>query len=242
MKSAYSVVITASLMLSLLFPNHSRAADEHRSVNGKQGRNLSDYLNSSQMSDVMYQQGVVQDRHFNLQQNCKDAYKVTLQDIDVFDPLNFSEHESHPIQGVWKVAYRFERCGESKLYNTLFIADENGDFPTARIYFPGSTNADPVLVQDAMYFATVAALSGWGHKDCKEIDLFDMHVNQQPYPVAEEGRAREEIWNETWTFRVCGQMTDVDMTFFPDADRGGTTFAVDSARPQPKLMLGKSLD
>jgi len=75
-----------------------------------------------------------------------------------------------------------------------------------------------------MVSAITGALVRSGLKDCKDIDAFDMRVTEAAHNVIEGDKTFKGVWNETWTFKVCGQMIDVGMTFIPDANGGGTTF------------------
>jgi hypothetical protein len=71
-----------------------------------------------------------------------------------------------------------------------------------------------------------------GLKDCKDVEVFDMRVTEPAHDVVEGGRTKKGIWNEAWTFRVCGQAIDVPMTFIPDAVGGGTTFMTSPMTPR----------
>ena len=93
-----------------------------------------------------------------------------------------------------------------------------------RAYYPGSTNASPVLIKDAMLSAIMGAVARSGLNDCKDFDVFDMRVTEPAHDVAEGNKIIKGVWNEIWTLKVCGQAFDVAMTFIPDANGGGTSF------------------
>jgi hypothetical protein len=93
-----------------------------------------------------------------------------------------------------------------------------------KAFYPGSTNAGPDLVKDAVTQAAAGALVRSGLKDCKSAYVFDMRVTEPAHNVVEGDKTFKGVWNEIWTFRMCGQMIDVAMTFIPDATGGGTTF------------------
>lgn len=188
------------------------------------------YLYSRPMFDTMYRLGVEQDKKFGLQSDCKSQYKVKPFSASVFSPIDFPDDKQHPTKGIWQIRYQLERCDNSKFYNTLFIANSNGEAPTPRAYFPGSTNASPILVKDAMQSAIMGALIRSGLKDCKDIDVFDMRLTEPPHNVVEGDKTFNGVWNEIWAFRTCGQMIDVAMTFIPDAKGGGTTFTTGPAK------------
>lgn len=182
------------------------------------------YVFSRPMLETMYRLGVEEDKKFGLQPDCKSQYQVKPFTAVVLKPMEFSEGKQHPTKGVWLTRYQLERCGDSKFYNALFLADNKGDAPMPKAFYPGSTNAGPVLVGDAMMSAVTGALARSGLKDCKKADVFDMRVTEPAHNVVEGEKTFKGVWNEIWTFRMCGQMVDVAMTFIPDANGGGTTF------------------
>lgn len=110
------------------------------------------------MLETMYRLGVEQDRKFGLYAECKTQYKVKLSGLIVLSPIDFPDDQQNPTKGVWQTRYQLERCGDSKFYNALFIARNNGEPPTSRPTYPGSTHAGPVLVKDAMLSAITGAL------------------------------------------------------------------------------------
>ncbi len=183
------------------------------------------YIYSRPMVEAMYKLGVEQDKKFGLQPDCRSEYRVEPVSISVLAPIDFPEGKPHPVKGVWNFRYQLQRCGESKLYNALFFAAADGAAPTPRAYYPGATNANPLLVKDAMVSAVAGALLQAGLKDCK--DVFDMRVTQAMHDVKDGGSVLKGVWNETWTFKTCGQMSEVAITFIPDATGGGTTFKME---------------
>ena len=182
------------------------------------------YVFSRQAMLVMYQLGVEKDKEFNLQTDCKSKYQVKPVGAVVLKPMTFSEGRENPTKGVWLTRYQLDRCGDSKVYNALFLADANGGNPTPRAFYPGNPLAGPVLVQDAVMTAATTAITRSGLRECTKADVFDMRVKQPAHDVTEGGKTFKGVWNEVWTFRACGQMIDVAMTFTPDADGGGTSF------------------
>lgn len=183
-----------------------------------------EYMFSHPMLEAMYRLGVEADRRFGLQLECKSQYHLKPFSASVVQPIEFHEGKQHPTKGVWRSRYQLERCGDSKVYNALFIADSNGEIPTPRAYHPGSTNAGPQLVQDAMMGAVARAEARSGLKDCKTFYVFDMRVTEPAHNVVEKETTFRGVWNELWTFSICGKMVDVPMTFIPDARGGGTTY------------------
>lgn len=190
------------------------------------------YIYSRPMVDTMYRLAVEQDKKFGLQQNCKSEYRVEPFSIGILSPIDFPEDKPHPTKGIWNFRYQLQRCGESKFYNTLFFANSGGEAaPTPRAYYPGKSDASPLLIKDALLSAIPSGLIQSGLKDCKEFDVFDMHVTETAHNVVDGGKTFKGVWDEAWTFRMCGQMVDVAITFIPDATGGGTSFVVAPNKP-----------
>lgn len=181
------------------------------------------YVRSKPMLETMYRLGVAEDRKLGLQSSCKSQYQVRPTATLVLSPIEFAEGKSDPVKGVWLSRYQLERCGDAKVYNALFSA-RDGQAPSSRPFFPGATNAGPVLVNDAMRAAVSTATTAGVPKDCKTAHVYDMRVTQPARDVTEQGTTLKGVWDEVWTFSMCGQLVDVPMTFIPDAKGGGTTF------------------
>lgn len=190
------------------------------------------YMYTSTMQEWLYRLGVEQDRKFGIQQECKSQYRVEPYSVSVLQPIDFPDDKQHPVKGVWNFRYQLQRCGESKFYNAIFIASGNGETPvTPRAYYPGATNASPVLVKDAMFEALSSAMVKAELTDCKDIDVFDMRITEPAHDVTDGDKTFKGVWNEAWTFRLCGQMVDVGISFIPDTTGGGTTYIVSPVKP-----------
>ncbi|VVE19234.1 hypothetical protein PCA20602_03052 [Pandoraea capi] len=189
------------------------------------------YVFSERAMLVMYQLGVEEDKKFNLQTDCKSKYQVKPVGAVLLKPVTFPDGDQNPRSGVWLTRYQLARCGDAKTYNAVFVADANGGNPAPTPFYPGSPRGGPVLVQEAVMSAVTTALAKSGQSGCRKVEAFDMKVTKPPHDVVEGGRTLKGVWRERWTFRVCGQMVDVDMTFTPDADGGGTSFKSESVKP-----------
>jgi len=190
------------------------------------------YMYARPMQEWLYRLGVEQDKKFGLQQECKSQYRVEPYSVSVLQPIDFPDDKQHPVKGIWNFRYQLQRCGESKFYNAIFIASGNGETPPApRAYYPGATNAGPILVKDAMPGALTSALVKADLKDCKDIDVFDMRVTEAAHDVADGDKTLKGVWNETWTFRLCGKMVDIGISFIPDATGGGTRYVTAPVKP-----------
>jgi len=195
------------------------------------------YIHSRPIMNAMYKLAIEQDKIFGLQQDCKEQYKVEPYGITILMPIIFPDDKQNPTRGAWNFRYQVHRCGESKFYNALFISYSDGTiYPNARATHPGSTNAAPLLVKDAMLSATAAAMSkaGLSVKDCKEIDVFDMRVTSKPGAVTDGVSGTTGAWDEIWTFRLCGQMADIQISFVPDPNGRGTAFSIQTANSATK--------
>jgi hypothetical protein len=183
------------------------------------------YLYSAGQIDEMYQVGVIWDRRLSLQQDCKSQHVVRPRTLALLQRIDFPDDSEHPVEGAWRHRFEFERCGETKIYNAIFVA-KRGQKPAMSPYVPGETRASPILVRDAMMAALVTAIAslptGTNVKGCKDMSLSDMTVTQEPQnPTDGVGR---DPWKERWTFSVCGNSASSVITFVPDG-RGGTSFS-----------------
>lgn len=188
------------------------------------------YLNSPPVLATLYRLGMDQEKKFGVQSDCASPLLLKPSSVSVVSTIDFPDDQQHPTKGVWYYRYRFERCGESKFYNALFIANANGEAPMVRAEPPGSTRADPLLVRDATFPLSLGALARSGLKDCKDAEVFDMRVTEPPHDVGEGENTLKGVWKEVWTYRVCGQSVEVPVTFTPNPMRGGTLFFSESAK------------
>lgn len=182
------------------------------------------YVFSRPMLETMYRLGIEKDKKFGLQSDCKSQFFIKPFYALVVKPIEFPEGKQHPTKGVWMSRYEFERCGSSKFYNVLFFANINGETPVARAFYAGSTTASPLLIKDAMPSVAAFALASGGLTDCKELDVFDMRVTEAAHNVVEGEKTFKGVVGEVWTFRACGKIIDVAITFIPKANGAGTSF------------------
>lgn len=230
------MAFVAAFAASLMFPSMSKAETVNTTADLLNNKMAIAYVFSRPMLETMYQLGIEEDKKFDLQVDCKSQYQVRPFSAVVMKPMEFPEGKQHPTKGIWLTRYQLLRCGDAKFYNALFLANTNGEAPMPKAFYPGSTNAGPVLVGDAMMSAVTGALARSGLKDCKKADVFDMRVTEPAHNVVEGEKIFKGVWNEIWTFRMCGQMIDVAMTFIPDANGGGTTFTSGPIKPEPAAV------
>lgn len=192
-------------------------------------RRIVEYIHARPFADVLYNHGLAQDKQFGLHPTCRD-YRVEPYSITVLAPIDLPEGKAHPVRGIWNFRYKFIRCGETRMYNVVFFASKGGDSaPTTRPYYPGETAASPVLVKDAMVAASTRAHLLAPGANCPPAEVFDMRVAAPQHDAVENGRTLRGVWDERWTFRVCGKTVEVPIRFIPDADGGGTSFVIPAA-------------
>lgn len=225
-------VISVVLAVPFIFSNSSQAETVNTTADLQNNKTALAYIYSTPMLESMYRLGVEEDRKFGLHQDCKSKYLTRPVSAVVLKPIEFPEGKQHPTKGVWLTRYQLERCGDSKIYNALFLSSLNGEAPLPRSFHAGSTIASPVLIQDALRSVVPIAVAQSGLKDCKTALVFDMRVIEPPHNVVEGEKTLKGVWNELWTFSMCGQMIDVAMTFLPDATGGGTSFTASPAKPK----------
>ena len=191
-------------------------------TNLPKNKRTAEYIFSDAMVEIMLHHGMAKDRSLGLFPQCDSNYGVVPDSVDIIDPIVFPGDVQHPVKGTWSIRYRLLRCGEEKVYNTVFVASGGSAVPAFHSYFPGSTNAGAQLIRDTMPTALAMAKARSGQQDCKKVEVLDMVVSEAAHPFNEDGKTIEGVWNEKWTFLLCGQITDVNLRFTPDAVNGGT--------------------
>ncbi len=186
---------------------------------------LAAYLNGKEQMEELYAVGRHWDGRLGLQQDCQGSYHVQPVNLFLLKPVVFPEGRPHPVAGAWQHRFVFERCGKRRTYNALFLA-RDGRKPEARPYLPGTTNASPTLVADALkgaYPAALLRLAGTkGAKGCQEAEPIDTRLVQPP-------RTTPGPWEEVWTFRGCGHEAELAIAFSPDG-KGGTFYTIKGGR------------
>jgi hypothetical protein len=208
------------------FASYAHAETASSTADLLSNKRLAAYIGSRPMQEVLFRLGVEQDRKFGLQVDCKTQFEVKPLGVVILSPIDLPDDKQNPVKGAWLLRYTFSRCGEAKTYNALFAASTEGGMPKYQAYYPGATNAHPVLVRDAMVSAMPNAIIRSEVKDCKSADVLDMRVTEAPHTVREGEKELKGVWNEIWSFRACNQAVDVPITFTPDASGGGTSFTM----------------
>lgn len=167
------------------------------------------------------------DEKFSLVKGCAaNSYTIKPVSLEVLKPLTFTE-EKGVTDGAWKLGYEASRCGETKLYNVIFVGQAKGD-PFVVPYFPGFTMADYALVKDATRSVMMGASALVKDKHCDDYSIFDMNVAK--LPDLKTSQIQPGAWEETWTVQACSQRVNVPIKFVPSKTGKGTEFAV-SVKP-----------
>ena len=200
----------------------------------KPGTRILSYLTSRERTSDLNDVGLAFDRRLGLQQGCRTPYRIKGVSLTIVQPIELVDGKEHPSKGAWTQRFEFERCGELKVYNAVFIAKDDAK-PEARPYIPGTTNASALLVRDALKTAAgMAQLSlGRSRKDkglaeCKELWVSDTRVSEPARDVVEKGTTYRGVWGEIWEFVGCDAKVAVHVTFVPDG-KGGTNFTARAA-------------
>jgi len=221
-----NIVVTLALLLPIVTSAEAETLGSIKEL--KPGTNIHTYIFSREQVQELYNIGVFWDKKLGLQQNCKSQFHVKPTSFVILAPINLPDGQLHPTEGAWKHRFQFERCGEIKIYNAVFIA-KSGAKPEVRPYFPGTTNASPQLINDAMRGAVAQAFVNAKKEnsiaDCKDVVLTDMNVTQLSHDVVDAGKTFTGVWQESWSFLVCGQPVNVLLNFTPDG-KGGAFYSI----------------
>lgn len=192
-------------------------------------KRFTDYM-SSNLPKRLYQCAVLMDHKLGVKS--KDSYNITLGNIVVIMPIEFSDDAIHPLKGLWMNRYKLKRAGKVRTYNVYFFAQQNAE-PRAIPSIMGESNADLVLLKDTLpsVYASVYVSNKLEFFDKEEFDktvvIADSYVVEPPHDVFDKGKIMHGVWIEEWIVRACGKDVPVKITFIPDDDgRGGTTFMV----------------
>jgi hypothetical protein len=231
MKRKFILNKTAFLFaLLFIFTAHSYAETVNSTGDLAYNKRTLFYTGSQPLLETARQLGIAQDHKLGLQLDCQTEYKLKPVSAAVLAPINFPDGQQNPVSGVWSLRYELQRCGESKIYNAIFVANADGTAPTPHSFYPGASRSSPVLIKDALQTAVPSAVIKSGDRQCRDIDMLDMRVTQEPHDVIEGGKTSKGVWNETWTFRLCGKPVDTEITFVPDATGGGTSFFINMGK------------
>jgi len=220
----------ALLLFTMVSARTAQAQVTANASSLQRGSHTYNYIFSSSAQKAMFKIGRYWDKLLGIEQGCKSQYQVAPVRLRILSPINFPDHAVHPLAGAWQVSFKFLRCGQSKIYNAVFISNQ-GKVPTVKPYFPGESLANSKLINDALQSAYAAASEQIADKQCKDMSIYDMAIAKPPHTVIANGNATAGVWDESWSFLGCGQVVGVHMSFVPDG-HGNIRF---DARPMHPL-------
>jgi len=223
------------IVIGAMIACDARAEVASGGVEIDQQSKIFNYIVAPPQLETMLALGRKQDQALRLKVDCKDGIQVHPRNVIVLATIDLPDGRPNPVKGFWQVRYDLHRCGKSKSYNVIFAADPAGGKAHPVAYFPGNSLASVALVREAMVGVGPRVLAKAGDSNCKRPIVSDMRVDQGPHPVEQAGKRLENVWNETWTFDVCGRTVDAAMTFVPTLRDGGTDWSLrfPDDRPNP---------
>lgn len=190
------------------------------------------YFNSDPYKQMISTFGMVYDEHIlERKQICASGYKWEPISFALLQAPNFAEGAEHPQTGLWTYRFKFERCGESMIYNVLLQAQAN-KAPRPIPLVPGQTRTNPRLMSDLMMpLVSSGALAGVP-SDCKGIKVLDTQVTVEPFAHQAGSQVIPGTWQEMWKARACGKEFTVEFCLMPDP-QGGTNWSQGKCRKNP---------
>ena len=210
--------------LTVLFGPVARAETAVAGAAVAPGSRIFEYVVSQPQREAMFAEGHQQDMALHLHSDCTEQQQVHPQRLVVLQTIDLPDDRVSPVSGVWHVRYDLVRCYDTKRYNVIFAADPQGGKPRIVASFPGESLASLRLLRDAMGLTAATANAKAGEARCakaQQVVLADMRVDQMPHRVVEGDEVFENVWNETWTFDVCGHPVAAAMRFVANPRDGG---------------------
>jgi hypothetical protein len=146
---------------------------------------------------------------------CANANFQATGKLTIFDPPQFADGK--PYAGAWVEQVDATGCGPVRTLNVLTIAHPDAPLQIVGM-MPGDTHTDPMMQKNALQYAQAIAVRAVP-PGCKQLAFvntkFDGFIGL-PNPEVTDGR-ESRPWREIWTMSVCGALSDVDLTFTPNA-------------------------
>ena len=152
---------------------------------------------------------------------CADTPNLVGATIVVYVAPKF-DASGRPVSGRWRVMSELQGCGETKIFNLVYIVGPNRELTRVGT-FPGTTAADPWLQQDGVKYAQMAMVK-LVPAGCDEYLFVDTAF--EALKTARAG-ASDPPWTEKWTIRACGVEGVVRLHFTPDATGTQITVRID---------------
>lgn len=193
----------------------------------EKGTRMTSYLFSKMTEAVLLETSKFWEKKLNQQQECNES-SVRFFSFMLHKTIDYPQDKPHPVSGAWQHRFTVTRCGVTKIYNTIFIAN-NGVSPKVIPFYPGTSSASLQLLVDARLSGEILASvkmrqQGMQEGCTKDIELIDTRLIKPPHDVTENNQTIKGVWHEEWTFRGCDFTATVTAIFIPDG-RGGTTFS-----------------
>lgn len=187
------------------------------------------YLNSEPYKQMITMLGIVYDEHIlQRKQPCQSGYKWEPISLALQQPLLFQVGAEHPYAGAWTYRFKFERCGESTVYNVLLQGQANKP-PRPIPLVPGLTRANPQLMSDLMMPLVLSGVAAGMPSDCKNIQVIDTEVTAEPFALQTNGQVFPGAWQELWKARACGKAFTAEFCLVPQP-QGGTNWSQGQCR------------
>lgn len=169
---------------------------------------------------------------------CATGARLDPVSTGFLEPISFPQGGEHPNEGAWTIRYRFDRCGESIIYNALFRANAQG--PATVFHLPpGTTRTSPQLMRDLNPPIFMEASKINTDKECKLVAVINTVVTTEPTAMKVGEEMLQGIWEEQWTVRTCSGIFTKNFCFVP-ARTGGTTW-LDSKCDPDKIGTARAL-
>ena len=135
----------------------------------------------------------------------KDAknLKLAIRAIEIQQDVVLPDNAEHPEKGIWSIRYRFTRCGETVVYNTVFRG-RDGKPPRMLNLFPGHSSLHPKVMGLAGHEVLARARRDHLKRDCNDFDVVDTAA-----PTDDNGSGKVV---EVWRVMACGKMIDYIVT------------------------------
>lgn len=166
--------------------------------------------------------------------SCGEDYRIRVAPglVMVHSPIEFPDGAKHPTAGTWQYRFELDRCGTSKIYNVIAVADKNAP-PRYGELVPGKTLASPILMRDtlgSLYMKATLEAKVKEKKECSDFAVKDTNLTVMPQ-VAQRGGsiAITSPYEEAWVVRYCGAETSIPVCFTPKPD-GGSSFLTQSCK------------
>lgn len=173
----------------------------------------------------------VKQSSIELQNPCASAQFTNVNKFSIYQPLKF-DSTGKVIAGAWKQTVLEHGCGEDRVLNVVVMFDASTNGLKAVPLLPGTTRADPILQNDAVIYASMAAATP-DDKACETTYIANtefLHEIGEPL----EG-AKGKPWDELWLLVSCGKKAQVTMHFIPD--KTGTT--INASPTETKFLPGQ---